>query len=225
MRWSVERAIEWSRKTGWLTGFNYVTSTAVNSTEMWQSETYDRESIKRELALAVNTGFNSCRVFLPYIVWEAERGRFLENLSDFCDIAKTSGLSVMSVLFDDCAFAGKEPYLGTQDAPKPGVLNGGWTPSPGASAADDPAKEQDLDEYVKTVVGAFRTDDRIVMWDVYNEPGNNGRREKSLPFLVKAFRWAREAGPSQPLTAGLWEQKSWNNGETIIFRDYNYCFV
>ena len=50
MRWTEQKAWEWQKKAGPLTGFNYVASTAVNSTEMWQKETYDRETVKKELA-------------------------------------------------------------------------------------------------------------------------------------------------------------------------------
>ena len=41
-------------------------------------------------------------------------------------------------------------------------------------------------------------------WDVYNEPGNTGMGNKSLPLVKAAFVWARQAHPSQPLTAGVW---------------------
>jgi len=51
-----------------------------------------------------------------------------------------------------------------------------------------------LEKYVKDVVGTFGRDRRVVVWDLYNEPS------PSLPLVEAAFRWAREAGPSQPLT-------------------------
>lgn len=78
------------------------------------------------------------------------------------------------------------------------------------------------------IVTTFGRDDRVVMWDVYNEPGNcfltsmwlpAFRRMlkqlsllvhhfllpiPSLPLLRQAFSWARAAQPTQPLTAGLW---------------------
>ena len=214
MRWTKQKAREWQKKNKWLFGFNYVTSTAVNSTEMWQKETFDRESVKRELALAAATGYNSCRVFLQYIVWENEGGGFLAVFKDFCEIAAANNISVMPILFDDCAFAKKEPYPGRQDPPVPGVHNSGWTPSPGTKIADDPKKEQGLREYVKNVVGSFKDEKNIVIWDIYNEPGNNGRGKKCVPLLEKAFQWAREANPSQPLTAGVWE-----------FADYDLQFA
>ena len=50
MRWSIERAKEWYEQRPWTCGFNYVPSTAVNSTEMWQAESFDLKTIARELA-------------------------------------------------------------------------------------------------------------------------------------------------------------------------------
>ncbi len=45
-------------------------------------------------------------------------------------IARERGLSVMPVLFDDCAFdAGRDPYLGKQDDPMPGTSNVRWVPN------------------------------------------------------------------------------------------------
>ena len=151
---------------------------------------------------------------MQYIIWETERGGFTETFGDFCGIAYSSGISVMPILFDDCAFAGKEPYPGAQDPPVWGVHNSGWTPSPGGLIADNPEKERDLCDYVKDITGSFNKSKYIIAWDLYNEPGNNGRGEKSLPLLKKAFSWARESGPEQPLTAGIWE-----------FKDYDLSFA
>ena len=225
MRWTKQRANDWFAEKGWIIGFNYLPSTAVNSTEMWQDETFDRETVKKELSLASKYGFNSCRVFLQFIVWDSEREVFIRNFGDFCDIAALCGITVMPVLFDDCAFSGKEPYLGTQDPPRVGVHNSGWTSSPGSSIADDPAKEAVLADYVRGVVGNFRNSDKIIVWDIFNEPGNDGRGEKSLALLRNAFRWAREAEPSQPLTAGVWEFKEYDMtftelSDVISYHDY-----
>ena len=213
-------------ETKWLAGFNYVASTAVNSTEMWRDETYDRETIKKELALAAEAGYVSCRVFIQFLVWANEREVFLKNFENFLTVANSNGLSVMPVLFDDCAFAGREPYAGAQDAPRPGVHNGGWTPSPGASVADDPGAEESLAGYIVDVIGNFKDDRRIIIWDLYNEPGNNGRGAGSLSLVHKTFRWARAIGPTQPLTVGVWEYKDYDLGfaemsDVVTFHDYS----
>jgi hypothetical protein len=56
---------------------------------------------------------------------------------------------------------------------------------------------------VQAVIDAFGEDQRVLAWDLWNEPGNNGMEEQSLPLLKEAFAWARAVGPSQPLTAGI----------------------
>ena len=135
----------------------------------------------------------------------------------------------MPVLFDDCAFDfGKEPEYGPQPAPVYGVHNSRWVPSPGFVVQNDPDQTASLEEYVKAIVGNHRTDLRILVWDLYNEPGNSQRGAKSLPLLKNAFRWARECCPIQPLTAGLWayqgndEIENWcvENTDLISFHAY-----
>ena len=79
-----------------------------------------------------------------------------------------------------------------------------WTPSPGLKAVTDKAVWPDLEKYVKDVVAAFGRDKRLLLWDLYNEPGNSGMGDKSLPLVEATFAWARAASPSQPLTVSVW---------------------
>ncbi len=204
-RWDAEKAQEWYRQLPWLCGFNYLPSTAVNSTEMWQRETFDPDTIRREMGWARDIGLNCCRVFAQALVWGADPGGLTERLDQFLGIAEASGILTLPVLFDDCAFAGKEPYLGPQEEPLPGIHNSGWTPSPGPTRADDRSAWPRRREYVTALLTRFGQDARILAWDLYNEPGNEGRGARSLPLLQAAFGWAREAAPSQPLTSGVWD--------------------
>jgi hypothetical protein len=111
----------------------------------------------------------------------------------------------MLVLFDDCSFGGEEPYLGKQKDPIPGVSNPSWTPSPGYKSVIDRAVRPRLEEYISTVIYHFRSDSRVIAWDLYNEPGP-GSSERSLDLLLQAFAWARAIGPEQPLTACIWNE-------------------
>jgi hypothetical protein len=199
-----DRMWEWYRKQPWIVGCNFLPSTAVNDVEMWQAETFDPETIDRELGMAEGIGFNSVRVFLNYVVWKADPAGLKRRFGRFLKIADRHKISVMPIFFDDCAFAGKEPQVGRQDDPVPGVQNSGWVPSPGRSRVLDRGAWPDLEKYVKDMVGAFRKDRRILIWDLYNEPGNDNMGELSRPLMEAAFVWTREMKPVQPLTTGAW---------------------
>jgi len=203
-QWPAEQAWTWYEGVGPIKGCNYLPRTAVNTTEMWQAETFDPKIIDEELGWAERAGYNGVRAFVQFLVWQADRDGLAERLESFLAIAGRHGIRTMVVLFCDCAFAGKEPYLGKQDDPAPGIHNSGWTPSPGLERVTDRSAWPALEAYVKAIVGRFRDDRRVVIWDLYNEPGNSGMGEKSLPLAEAAFAWAREAKPSQPITTGAW---------------------
>ena len=119
----------------------------------------------------------------------------------------------MFVLFD--SVWDPAPKLGPQRAPRPHVHNSGWVQSPGAAVLKDPAKVDALEGYVKGVITHFRNDDRVQVWDLFNEPDNTNRNsygatelpnkgEAAQKLLEKTYAWARECHPTQPLTSGVW---------------------
>jgi hypothetical protein len=65
--WTAERANAWYAKQPWLVGSNFVPSTAINQLEMWQAETFDLNTIDRELGWAQSLGMNTMRVFLEVL--------------------------------------------------------------------------------------------------------------------------------------------------------------
>ncbi len=203
-RWSTERACQWYQDVGAIKGCNYLPRSAVNMTEMWQAPTFDPKTVDQELGWAQEAGYNSVRVFLQYLVWKDDADGLKKRIKTFLSLANKHNISVMLILFCDCSFAGKEPYLGPQDDPVPGVHNSGWVPSPGLKRVTDRSVWPDLERYVKDIVGTFGQDPRILIWDLYNEPGNSAMRSKSLPLAEAAFAWAREVHPMQPLTIAVW---------------------
>ncbi|MCX7048906.1 MAG: cellulase family glycosylhydrolase [Candidatus Sumerlaeota bacterium] len=205
--WTREQAWDWYKKQPWIVGFNFIPSTACNTTEFWAADTFDEKTIDRELGWAQALGFNSCRVFVQYLVWKNDPEGLKQRLARFLEIAAKHGISTAFVLFDDCAFGDPpqtEPYLGKQRDPIPGMIGPSWTPSPGLKAVTDQSLWPDLEKYIKDVVGAFGQDKRVLMWDIYNEPGNSRMGNKSLPLVEATFAWARAAKPSQPLTMSPW---------------------
>ena len=189
----------------WCFGANFTPSTAVNQLEMWQEESFDPGTIDRELGFAEGIGMTIMRVFLHDLLWQQDKEGFLRRMDQYLSLAEKHGIKTMFTFFDDCW--NDRFSLGKQPAPKPFTHNSGWVKSPGLAAADDPAQRTRLEEYVKGVLTRFAEDDRVVLWDLYNEPGGArpaGQRELSLPLLKDIFRWAKEVTISQPVTAGLW---------------------
>jgi len=202
-QWSAGKAWAWYSCRPWLVGCNFLPSTAVNDVEMWQKATFDAATIDRELGWARQLGFNTVRVFLNYVVWQNDVAGLKTRFAEFLKIADRHGISVMPILLDDCNFAGRVAAAGKQSDPVPGVHNSQWVSSPPLAMVTDRSAWPALEQYVKDVVKAFGQDRRIVVWDLYNEPGN-GMGDKSRPLMEAAFAWAREAKPSQPLTTGAW---------------------
>ena len=135
---------------------------------MFQAETFDTARISTELGWAANLGLNTMRVFLHDLLWEQDTEGFKKRLDTFLAICQRHGIKPMLVLFDSCW--DPQPALGKQHEPVPGVHNSGWVQSPGAAALQDTAQYPRLEAYVKGIVGAFRSDNRILAWDVWNEP-------------------------------------------------------
>jgi len=216
-RWTAQKANAWYAQQPWLVGANYIPSNAINELEMFQAATFDPAINDRELGLAESIGMNTARVFLQDQLWEQDPEGFKQRLNTFLAIAAKHHIRPLLVLFDSCWET--DPHLGPQHPPIPGVHNSGWVQSPGKERLMNRADEPQLKAYVMGVVGAFAKDDRILGWDVWNEPDNGGgdvaadvpaKVKRVDELLPKAFTWAREAGATQPLTSGVW-RGDWTN--------------
>jgi len=224
--WTKEKANEWYSKWGWLSGADFIPSTAINQLEMWQAETFDTATINRELGYAESIGLNCMRVFLHHVAWQVDPQGFKDRMNRYLAIADNHHITTMFVFFDDCWNATYK--AGKQPEPKPGIHNSGWIRDPGDLYFDEPKLVDTLEQYVKDVMTSFKDDKRILLWDLYNEPGNTGHGSKSLPLLVKVFMWGRQVNPSQPLSAGIWNKDLQElntyqlaNSDVITYHDYN----
>lgn len=211
-RWSLEKTQSWYAKQSWLVGCNFIPSTAINQLEMWQVDTFDPKTIDRELGWAQDIGMNFVRVYLHDMLWNQDKDGFIRRIDTFLNIADKHGLKVMFVLLDGCW----DPYpeLGKQREPKPHVHNSGWVQSPHIDVLKEPSRHDELKEYVQRILTRYKDDGRILLWDLYNEPGNQnpnyGKLEPenleklALQLCGKVFIWAREVNPSQPLSICVW---------------------
>ena len=224
--WTADKANNWYKKQGWLVGADFLPSTAINQLELWQAETFDSATIDKELGWAANIGMNVMRVYLHDLAWKADEKGFKKRMDKFLSIAASHKIKILFCIFDDCW--NPDPAIGKQPEPKPGVHNSGWVRSPGKSVHNDPSQWNYLKQYVTDILTRFKNDDRILMWDLYNEPANSAYGMSSLPLLKKIFEWAWAVKPMQPLTAGVWFMDfpavnafHLNNSDVITFHNYD----
>jgi hypothetical protein len=223
-QWSAEKANAWYAQHKWINGSDYITSSAINQLEMWQADTFDPKTIDRELGWAEGIGFNTMRVFLHSVAWQQDHAGFKKRVNEYLAIADKHHIETIFVFFDDCW--NPTPKPGKQPEPKTGVHNSGWVQDPGLPIPL-PAQYQHLHTYVADVLQSFKHDKRILLWDLYNEPGNSDKKDKSLPLLTAIFKWAKEVNPDQPISAGLW---AWDleklnkfqvtHSDVITYHDY-----
>jgi hypothetical protein len=223
--WTKEKANEWYKHQGWLVGSDFLPSTAINQLEMWQAETFDPNTIDRELGWAHNIGMNVMRVYLHDLAWKADPAGFKKRMDQYLGIADKNGIKTLFTIFDDCW--NPDAKIGKQPDPKPGIHNSGWVRSPNLVTHNDSTQWGYLEQYVKDVLKTFKDDKRVLMWDLYNEPGNSSYNLTTMPLLKKAFEWAWSVRPSQPLTCATWyDNKTFNeyqiaNSDVITFHNYN----
>ena len=242
-RWSVQRAATYYQSRPWVVGANYNNRDAINQLEMFQAETFNPGQIDEELGWAADIGMNSMRVYLHNLLWEQDSSAFLDRLEQYLTIADKHGISTTFVLFD--SVWNPESELGTQPAPRPHTHNSGWVQSPPQrQLTGDKSHFPQFRSYVRGVLRHFDGDERIYMYDLYNEPDNNNfgkfpteqvdsKPARVFALLRATFEWAREVDPSQPLTAGVWWQRiaepdsmsafntfQLNNSDIITFHSY-----
>ena len=212
-RWSKEKANQWYQQQPWLVGANYNPRTAINQLEMWQQASFDLQTIDQELGWAADLGMNTMRVYLHDLLHQQDPDGLYERMDQFLEVADAHGIKTLFVLFDSCW--DPFPQLGEQRDPKPHVHNSGWVQSPGQEALQDSTQYPRLERYVKKTIAAFKDDERVLGWDLWNEPDNmTGPSYEAVeipnevalvyPLLEKSFIWARSVNPSQPLTSGVW---------------------
>ena len=218
-RWPEADAQAWGTTHGWLVGANYIPRYASNQLEHWQADTFDIDIIDEELCWAADLGMNVMRVYLHDLLYQHDRAGFLDRVDQYLDVSTKHGIKTILVFFDDVW--NPDPQFGPQPEPLPHIHNSQWVQSPGRIILGDLAAHDSLKPYLQDVIAHFDGDDRVIAFELYNEPGNTNRRLRdrgvpevankarfSLALMQKTFQWAREVDPAQPVFVSPWRSLS-----------------
>ncbi len=155
--------------------------------KMWQE--WNGPAIQQEVAQAAVLGDNVLRILVPYGAgtgWNDDQtGQldpvYLAELRQMVQMTGRAGMKLIVTLFD---FNGDFPAAGT-------------------------AQAQANRTYLQSIVGAFANDDRVLAWDIHNEPDNYDRwaKEKQfdavLDWSARMRQAVREVDTNHLLTFGL----------------------
>ena len=220
--WTKEKAWEWYNAQPWIRGCNYMPASAANRVDQWQSLGAEERfaEVERELALAEKVGFNTLRLVVEHQgfgVWLAEHDSFMSNFERYLQILARHGLRAIVVLGNDCSRP-KELW----ELPKPGVQkydvgyhggrrvtqHGSNPNAVGYTTVDDPVLRPKFYAMCAELMTKYRSDDRILFWNLWNEPGNNRRNDLTMKDLRELFELAWSIDPKQPLAADVWTCRS-----------------
>ena len=160
---------------GWLRGFGIVPSWAANIVEAWQL--YDGARFREEVALARQVHANCIRLWIEYAAWKTDPEKMTTRFLDAVAGIAENGMKVMPCLFNHWHDR-KLDYGGTP-------LAGDWAPH---------------FEYVKALVTPLAKDDRVMIWDLCNEPGSRDANTLEFKWLSEIAATVRGCGAQQPIT-------------------------
>ncbi len=178
-------------------GFNYQPSYAWNLYEVWKF--FDEAVFDKEIGRGKKyfPKMNTIRIWLSYDAFHYEEDRQSANFETALAICHKYDCKVIPVLFN-C----------WHDA----VMDAGGTYHPQMIPESIwSAKESMYDSYIEKIVRPHATDERILMWDVCNEPytfGTNTQFQEMMEpyetaWLRKISLMCKEAGIKQPLGISL----------------------
>ena len=222
--WTKEKAWAWQDAQPWYRGCNYMPASAANFIDQWQS--YGSEArfaeVEREFALAKEVGFNAMRLLVleqGFCVWLQEHDAFMANFERYLKLMEKYGLKAFVCLGNDCSRPkrvwtmpklGEQPYDVGYHGGRKATQHGGFPGEPGYLMADDPEYREKFFAMCRELVTKYAHDRRVVMWELWNEPGAGNRGMMSAPLIKDLFALCWKIDPDQPLSANLWSRSTGN---------------
>ena len=224
--WTADRAWKWYNEQPWIRGCNYMPASAANRVDQWQELGAEERfaEVERELELAEKIGFNALRVIVEnqgFGVWLAEHDGFMARFERMLSIMKAHGLRAIVVLGNDCSRPKrlwKLPTPGPQEydigyhGGRRVTQHGSNPKEVGFTPLDDATLRPKFYAMCEELMTKYRDDDRILFWNLWNEPGNNNRNDLTTKDLKELFEIGWRIDPKQPLAADIWTVRGKGEG-------------
>jgi hypothetical protein len=180
--------------TDGLVGSNYTPAYAVNQVQFWHD--FRPEVVEKELAAARKYfGISTLRVYLHNINFDEDRKNFMANIERFLEICGRHDIRPGFVFFDGC-HRHEGIFLDKPTEPVYGFHNSRWAQCPQARDID-PDDLEKFKPYVQEIIRPYRTDERVLFWEIHNEPPPGDAYRDRLKRA--AYAWAKELKPIQPV--------------------------
>lgn len=169
---------------GWLRGLGMVPSWAARIEDAWWF--YDGAKMREEVTLARQIHANCIRLWIEFTAWQRDPEKVTAHFMDAVAAIAENGMKVMPCLFNrwhDSQFDYGGTYMEN--------IRPGW--------------RHPLD-YVKALVTPLAADDRILAWDLCNEPQaadlNSEPNKREFQWLSEVAATVRGCGACQPVLIG-----------------------
>jgi hypothetical protein len=169
---------------GWLRGFSMIPSWGARIEDAWWF--YDPSRMREEAALATQVHANCIRLWIEFTAWMRDPDRVTANFLDAVAAIGELGMKGMPCLFNRWHDS-QYDYGGTYTE----NLFGSW--------------DRHV-EYVRALVTPLANDERVLIWDLCNEPQGSDLNDpvvrKQYEWLQKIAATVRACGARQPITMG-----------------------
>lgn len=190
-------------------GFNYQPSYGTNSYDNWMN--FDEKKIKYELGLGKKyfPKMNTVRIWLSFDAYNMNPDKFMDNFDTYMNIIGEYGLKVIPCFLNRW-------HNGHQD-------NGGEYIET-IYGTRDPSRAPLHEAYVKRIIEKYKDDERVLVWDLCNEPfyynlDDFGKvlMEVELKWLKGIYAAAKSVNPTAPLSVSM------HQSHGAKFYDYIDC--
>jgi hypothetical protein len=174
-------------------GFNYQPGYEATGYSIWRH--FRPEKFDAELGLGKKyfPKINTVRFWLSFDAFAVDQSGFTENFETALSIAHMLGLKVIPTLFNN--WHSVPDFGGISEE-----MLKYWFLSYGKKGE---AINYVFRPYLEKVVGEHVNDNRILAWDICNEPHNSGSWQLTLEWLTHTYRMSKELGASQPVSVSV----------------------